>query len=588
MHRKLLLFFLLFLLPLGLWSQVNLTAQVDKTNLALDDELTLTVQVTGVSGNIVMPQLPSLPAFNVYSREVEQSSVNGDTTLLFRYIMLPRFVGNATIGAVRFNYNGQTYETKPISVHIYRTSTQAASSQNTQVPQQQADPNLPPLEGALANAAYKHTGQPFFLVAAVSNKTPYVNQPLTLGVRFYYSKAFHDAPYQKPTVSNLFLEDLGTHEGSQNIGGTLYRYQEQRYQLTAAAAGKATIGPASVRYHTGSAALSAFDRIFGGATAGPEKTAMSAPITLNVRALPQEDKPASFYGAVGQGYTLKAKAEPQQVQAGEAINISVTIKGPGNLKATQNLTFPHLDGFKIYPAAATTGTATDSNGEIQSHKTFKAVLVAAASGIYTFPSLSWAYFDPQTESYKVLHTSPIQLTVTPSTKTETGFNFSQRNPVGSGVETLATDIAYLKMHPATVENIFTRCSRGTVVNWSLGLLVVICVLFAGLGRKSLDKKKAFLTAKNQLKKATSPQLVSDTISLYLQQRLNLSTASLPLKEILARLHRQGVTPATLQSFASLWQRLEAERFAPAHTPAAVADYAAQAQSVLKSMEEEIR
>ncbi len=566
-----------------------MTAQVDKTNLALDDELTLSVQVTGVSGNIVMPQLPSLPAFNVYSREVEQSSINGNTTILFRYVMLPRFVGNATIGPVRFNYDGQVYETQPISVRIYRATPPAAIPNNAGQVQQQADPSLPPLERALSNTAYTHAGQPFFMVAAVSNKTPYVNQSFTLAVRFYYSRAFHDAPYQKPTVSNLFLEDLGSHEGSQTIGGTLYRYQEQRYQLTAAAAGKATIGPATVRYHTGSAALSAFDRIFGGATAGPEKTAMSNPITINVRALPQEGKPASFYGAVGQGYSITAKVDPQNVQAGEAINVSITVKGPGNLKATQNLNFPHLDGFKIYPAAATAGTSTTSNGDLQSHKTFKAVLVAAASGIYTFPSIPWAYFDPQTSSYKVLQTTPVQLTVTPATKAEGGFNFAQGNTVGNGVETLATDIAYLKTSPARVENFLTHCSRWAVVNWVMGLLVVISLLFAGLGRKSLDKKKAFLTAKNQLKKPTSPQAVSDAMSLYLQQRLRVSTASLPLKEIGVQLHRKGVTPATVASFTSLWQRLEAERFAPAHAAgAAAADYASQAQQILKHIEEEIK
>ena len=589
MRLKLVLLFSLFFLPGSLWAQVNLSASVDKNNLTLDDELTLTVQVTGVSGNIVMPQLPSLPAFNVYSREVEQSSINGNTTLLFRYVMLPRFVGNATIGAISFTHNGQTYKTEPIAVHIYRTSTnvpQAAVS--TQAPAQKADPNLPPLEAALANLAYAKTGQPFFLVAAISNKTPYVNQPFTLAIRFYYSRAFHDAPYTKPTVSNLFLEDQDTREGSQNIGGTLYRYQEQRYQLTAAAPGKATIGPATVRYRTGSAALSAFDRIFGGATAGPERTVSSEPITLQARALPQDNKPDSFYGAVGHGYTLQAKAEPRQVQAGEAINVSVTVKGPGNLKATQNLDFPRLDGFKIYPAAATSGNTTSRTGLPQTYKTYKAVLVPTASGIYTLPALSWSYFDPQLATYKTLQTTPIQLTVTPATQADSGFNFAGGAPVNHGVETLGTDIAYLKTNRAPEENLLQLLSRWGQINWMSGLLVVLAVLFAGLGRKSFAKKKAFLTAKGQLKKPISAQQIADTLSLYLQQRLALSTASLPLREILTRLRQKGVTPATLESFSLLWQRLEAERFAPNGATTQTANLTTQAQSVLKLIEEEIQ
>ncbi len=158
------LFLLLVLMStcLQAGAQVSLSARVDKTSLALDDELTLTVNVSGVSGNITMPQLPSLPAFNVYSREVEQSSINGETSLQFRYVMLPRFVGNATIGAVRFNYKGETYQTEPISVRIYRTAANVptAPAQRATPRVEKADPNLPPLEASLANQAYAKAGTP--------------------------------------------------------------------------------------------------------------------------------------------------------------------------------------------------------------------------------------------------------------------------------------------------------------------------------------------------------------------------------------------------------------------------------------------
>lgn len=592
MQKK--LFLLLMLIAAGSWAgaQVDVSAQVDKTSLALDDELTLTVEVSGVAGNVVMPQLPSLPAFNVYSREVEQSSINGETSLRFRYVMLPRFVGNATIGAVTFNYNGQTYQTEPIAVQIYRTTANVpaprATAQTAPAPVQQADPHLPPLDAALANLAYAKAGTPFFLVAAVSNKHPYVNEPFVLGVRFYYSQAFHDAPYQKPTVSNLFMEDETTREGSQTISGTLYRYQEQRYQLTAAAAGKATIGPASVRYHTGSGAFSAFDRFFGGLTAGPEKTAMSSPISLEIRALPQAGKPDSFYGAVGRGYTLKAYAQPQQVPAGEAVNLSVVVKGPANVKSTQNLNFPTLDGFKIYPAAPTSGAASAADGTRQTAKTFKAVLVPAASGIYTVPAIPWSYFDPESGTYKTLHTAPLTLTVTPAEKTESGASFSGI-ATGNGVQKLARDIAYLKMGPAPTDDVLTRLSQLDQVNWGVLLLVIVAGLFAGLGRRSLARKKIFLTAKSHLKHATSCQAISDSVSTYLQQKLHLSTASLPLKEMVLELRAKGVTPATAQAFALLWQRLEAERFAPSGSNAQhIPHLAAQALDVLKLIEEETK
>ena len=572
-------------------AQVNISAHTDKNMLTLDDELTLTVQVTGISGNIIMPQLPSLPAFNVYSREVEQNTINGNTTLLFRYTMLPRFVGNTTIGPIRFTYEGQTYKTEPISIRIYRNNTTATSpsAAKTKTPTPQLDASLPPLEKSLTKQAYAKSSEPFFLVAAVSDTNPYVNQSFILAIRFYYSKAFYEAPYQKPTVSNLFMEEESPREGTQNINGVLYRYQEQRYLLTAAAPGKATIGPASVHYRVGSSPLTAFDRLFGGAAISPEKTALSSPISIQVRELPSGE-PSSFYGGVGSGYTLVAQATPQEVQAGEAVNVTVTVKGPGNLKATQNLTFPSMDGFKIYPAAATSGTGTSPTGNLYSYKNFKAVLVPVSSGIYTIPAIKWSYFDLQTASYKTLQTTPISLTVKPTSKSERAFDFSGSSPsTENGIQALTNDIAYLKTTRAPDENLLKKLSRLDTLNWACLLFVCIGILFTVVGRKPLERKKAFVTAKNQLKQADSSQRIAEALSTYLQQKLRIHTGSLPVKEITTQLHQKGVTPATTEAFLFLWQRLEAERFAPADvsTPSAI-NLPQEALRILKLMEEEIQ
>ncbi|MGN1058074.1 MAG: BatD family protein, partial [Candidatus Avelusimicrobium sp.] len=123
--------FLSLLLSASVWAaaQVTLTASVDKNTLTLDDEITLSVRVAGASGNVIMPQLPSLPAFNVYSQEMEQSTINGNTTLEFRYVLLPRFAGQATIGAVTFKHNGKTYKTAPISIRIYRNAQSLPAAQ---------------------------------------------------------------------------------------------------------------------------------------------------------------------------------------------------------------------------------------------------------------------------------------------------------------------------------------------------------------------------------------------------------------------------------------------------------------------------
>lgn len=592
------------LLSMAVWAaaQVSVTARVNKTSLTLDDELTLSVEVNGASGNMLMPELPSLPAFNVYSREVQQSSINGKTSTLFRYVMLPRFVGKATIGAIRFTHNGKTYKTDPISVTIYRNAqsvpnTRPASSSAkvssdgnydsaaVKRPVEKADPNLPPLERNLANQAYARGDENYFLVAAVSDQTPYVNQSVTLAVRFYYNRSFYDAPYQKPSVSDIFMEDAGSAQGTQSIGGVLYRYEEQRYLLTAAAPGKATIGPATVRYMTGSSPFSALDRLFGGSAVSAEETAKSDPITLQVRALPAAGKPKSFYGAVGEKYTISAEADRTQVEAGEAVTLSITVKGPGNLKPTGDLQLAPIDGLKIYNTQATSGSVLGNNGQIRGYKVFKTVLVPAASGIYTIPSVKWSYFNPKSATYQTLQTDPITLTVSPSTKTDTGFNFGAA--AGNGFQSFSQDIAYLKTDAAPEPSFLTRLSAWQTLNWVMLAVLALSVLFASVGRKSLAQKRAYATAKNRLKKAVSDEAIAEAVSGYLQHKLKISTGSMPLKSILQALHKQGITPATAEAFSLLWQRLDAARFAPASADTQDAQHLAnQALDILKLLEEE--
>ncbi len=576
----------IFCLPTLLWAQVNLTAFTDKTDLALDDELTLTVQVSGVSGTMVMPQLPSLPAFNVYSREAAQSTVNGKSTLQFRYLMMPRFVGNTTIGPITFKYGGKTYQTKPINVRIYRntppTATQTQPRQTTTAQAARNVENLPPLERELATRAYAHSREPYFIVSAVSNKTPYVNELFTLAVRFYYSQAFYDAPYQNPAVSNLFMEELSSTQGQQTIQNTIYRYEEKRYRLWGASAGEASISGASVSFRPGSSPLSVFDRFFGGAAVQPEQTVSSKPIKLTIRAVPATGKPASFYGAVGTGYTFSAKLDRNQTEAGDAVTWSATVQGPGNLKSTADLTFPALDGIAAYPAAPQAGSL--SNNSNRSYKAFKTELVPTSSGTYTLPALAWSYFDPQSATYKTLHSQPLMLSVSPSTRAEKQMDFRGQPSNSNGVQTLGSDIRYVL--PATQPDP-SWLMQISAWKWMHALALVwlaVCIFIASIGKRTAAKKHAYLHAKNQLKKAETYEDISDALADYILTKFAISTASLPLKEITATLSKKHVTTPTLEQFTNLWQDLDAARFAP-QAAADTAVLTQRAGTLLKALEE---
>ncbi len=591
--RKLTLLFICLVLSLPSWAQIKLTATTDKTDLALDDELTLTVQISGANGNIVMPQLPSLPAFNVYSREVAQSTINGRTTSQFKYTMVPRFVGKTTIGEITFNYQGQTYRTQPIEVRVYRGNTTPASTAapttavtTTQRPAQ-ADTDLsqlPPLERELATRAYAHHGQPYFVVAAVSNKRPYVNEPFTLGVRFYYSKAFYDAPYQNPPLSNLFMEEAGDAQGQQTINGVIYRYEEKRYRLAGVSAGEATIGSARVSFRPGSSPLSLLDRVFGGAAIEPEQTVSSTPMKLRIEPLPTQGKPASFYGAVGTGYAFIAKLDSTHTEAGEAVTLTATVQGPGNLKTTTDLQFPQMEGLSSYPAAPTSNYLPNSTA--RSYKIFKTVLVPAASGTYTIPALHWSYYDPQAATYKTLTTRPLELTVTPASHAANQLDFGQTEGGPNGVQTIGQDIRYILNEPAHGSSWLSRLPNWKWLHALAGGWLILGLFIALIGKKSAAKRHAYVQARTQLKKATTYEHIADALSAYLSAKWKISTASLPLRAIVEALAHQGVQAEVCNRFAGLWEKLESARFAPTQADTqTLAQFTEQARALLKAWEE---
>ena len=562
--------------PLG----ISVSASVNKTVLTLEDELILTVTVDGATGDFT-PQLPSLPAFNVFARSTSKTIHNFHATTTFEYIMMPRMQGKVVIGPISIHYGNKIYKTDPINVTIYRTnpstaptaqpssaktqSGKAVSDTRSQQPVvAQAPANMPFLERTLYNRAAQNGDKDYFMVAGVSSQTPLVNQNVTLAERFYYAKPFsNSAPYTAPTISNLFLEEIGRSEGSQTILGRQYDYIEIRYNATGVTQGKAEIGPAKIDFvPVSQRGASLFDRMFATMAADPQ-TVTSNKISLAILPVPTEGQPDSFYGAVGSGYTISAGLDRNEVEAGDAVNLTVQVKGPGNLKATSDLKIPEMRGFKTYEVASTAAAVPD-NGTLKSYKVFKTVLVPLSSGSYTIPAIDWSYYDPALKQYRIIRTQPLSLKVTPSSKTDSGFDFSAHSDLGNGFQELGKDIRYLKAEPYTKQfGFLDRLANWSVINYIAGILVIIGIIFALMDKRSLTEKRALTKAKAQLKHATNAETIANALSTYLQIKYDVHTASLPLRDIQEALKKKGCAAPQIEQFSTLWQQLNAVRFAPA-------------------------
>jgi hypothetical protein len=132
--------------------------------------------------------------------------------------------------------------------------------------------------------------------------------------------------------------------------------------------------------------------------------------TLEVRPLPQADRPATFAGAVGEQFSIAVRTSRSVVSLGEPVELAITIKSDQRLEA---LALGKLDGPERLPKDRFTVAEEAPTGELSDDgktKTFR--VVAQVTGPATeIPALAFSYFDPRKAAYHTIHSDPIALSV---------------------------------------------------------------------------------------------------------------------------------------------------------------------------------
>lgn len=133
-------------------------------------------------------------------------------------------------------------------------------------------------------------------------------------------------------------------------------------------------------------------------------------ISVEVNGPPSEGRPTDFTGAIGR-YELSTVARPARVEQGQPVTFTIVIKGtPLEGVAGPDLSrYPDLASRFDYARDELTG---DIEGEA---RVYRRAIFPRQLGEQTIPSITWSYFDPQTERYVSLTTDPIPIAVDPST-----------------------------------------------------------------------------------------------------------------------------------------------------------------------------
>ncbi|HEY4629208.1 MAG TPA: BatD family protein, partial [Flavobacterium sp.] len=151
----------------SLSAQVQFEARVSKTTLGLNERLRIDFIMNVDGDNFNQPSFDGFRIIAGPSQQVSQSWVNGRSSFekVYSYFLLPNQKGALIIKQAAIEYNGQIYKTAPIRINVTAATAPPRDPNDTQI---SADDNL-------------------YLVADVSKTNPYINEPITVVYKLYFS-----------------------------------------------------------------------------------------------------------------------------------------------------------------------------------------------------------------------------------------------------------------------------------------------------------------------------------------------------------------------------------------------------------------
>lgn len=606
LHRISVLFFIVVIthyIPLKVYAEdITVDAIVDSTKVEVGEYVHYTVRISNkTNSNLPQPQFPSFQGFNVNqqpaSTRMETSIINSQMTINnyveYPFILIATKPGKFPIEPVTIEYNGKTYSSQPVTIEVIPTGASTGGTGSSEANQ------LSSVSGFTGDANIdKQLRGNLFIKADIDNKNPYVGQQVSLSYYLYsyFNLSGNIGLVKEPHFKDFITEEYEIPNNLQKrekiIDGKKFDiYFIRRLVLFPTKTGTFTINPYSLKVNlrtSNKRSRGPFDDFFNDPFFGGNvipATVPSEPITITVKPLPEQNKPANFAGVVGE-YTLNYSINKTNAEEGEPLSLKITLAGKGQLDAINEPKFPQLDGFELYGCEKKADKQWDPSGYIVGKKTFNLVLRTNKPGKLTLPTIEYPIFDPAKNKYETLSTQPITINVKAVAKTiptelvqsssQAGTSAGQ----GAAIETVNVNIRYIK------NSGFDGKSKSLNLfdNWTFNAVQIIPILFAA-GMFLINRRRERLESdlgyrRNIFAKGTANKRLADAkkvlrqkdeifygelsnaLTHYLADKFNVSAAGLTLDEIIKYLDTANVQNEIKDKIKGVLDQCDMARFAP--------------------------
>lgn len=317
----------------------------------------------------------------------------------FRLVFTAVKEGDEYFDMISFRSGGQEIKMEPFTVRVLPPISGHRS----------AESSAPPAHDTQADAAVKR-GLNYFIVVQPSKDEAFVGEQIE--ARFLLYSRHNVVQYDGNTLANNTLQ--GVHQveipiqvrdgRTERVRGVTYLvYELRRVFLFPFRSGELTMEQrhVPVLLQTG-----------GGFFANRfQENVPVLPLTLRVKALPEEGRPPAFNGAVGK-YDIRAEVDNASPTVGGTFLLRVTVYGYGNIKEIPAPPLPELPDVRRSREMSSEQSEVREEG-VYGAATFEYALSPLKEGALTIPPITFAFLNPESGRYETRVTQPIQLDVQP-------------------------------------------------------------------------------------------------------------------------------------------------------------------------------
>lgn len=545
--------------------EVTFETKLSRNSIGVNENLQVEFVMNENGDNFNPPSFEGFRVVSGPSQSVSRQYINGVSSFSksYSYFLQPLRKGTLTIGQATVIIDGEEYKTLPVRVQI----NDAVEKPN--------DPN---------NFSYAIDDN-IHLVAHVSKGSPYLNEGVLVEYKLYFQNPLslsNLVEINSPTFSDFWSNNIDIGQVKVNPGG---RYNGQSYNevlwkkvlLFPQKPGRIKLDPLVLSMNI-SVPTNRRD-LFGSRIYNQVQQNISTkPTYLDVKSLPDEGKPAGFSGAVGQ-FEFEVLLDKDRLSANESLQARVRVNGRGNLGlfSLPDLNTPsNLEVYQPERSESIRIVGTSSRGSVEDRYT----VVPRYQGSYPIPSVTFSFFDPVSETYKMIRSLEQAVNVYEGPNQIIGAIDNNNQSIGTN--TIAGDtktFRFISLN-TSLEDIKQKEFWFSNLFWILflspiGLLIVLILIYKFFFNRPVDREVEQRKAINRLAKkylSTAKKQMADSTAFYtalekalhnfLKAKLKLETSEFSKDRINTLLESRAVSSDSVNEFIGLLSICEVARYTP--------------------------